>query len=189
MNASPETFRRYKLTVGEYRAMGEHGILAPDARTELIDGEIIEMNPIGVTHAGVVDQLNRLLGRVVGDDAIVRVQNPVEMPEHSMPQPDLALLRPRTDFYKRLQPTADDTLLAIEVADSSLRYDRDVKLPLYAAHGIPEAWLIDVNAARLTVHRDPGPDGYRSVAEPVRMDVVAVAGLNVPVVDLSTLFD
>ena len=135
------------------------------------------MNPIGVTHAGVVDQLNRLLGRVVGDDAIVRVQNPVEMPEHSMPQPDLALLRPRIDFYKRLQPTADDTLLAIEVADSSLRYDRDMKLPLYAAHGIPEAWLIDVNAARLTVHRDPGPDGYRSVAEPVRMDVIAVCGV------------
>ncbi len=189
MNASAETFRRHKLTVAEYRAMGEHGILAPDARTELIDGEIIEMNPIGITHAGLVNQLNRLLGRAVGDDAILHVQNPIELPEHSMPQADLALLRPRTDFYKRLQPTADDTLLAVEVADTSLRYDREVKLPLYAAYGIPVAWLVDVNAARLIVHGEPGPGGYASAAEPARMEAVAVPGLPEVVVDLSALFD
>ena len=189
MNASPDTFRRHRLTVAEYRAMGEHGILAADARVELVDGEIIDMPPIGITHAGIVDQLNRLLGQAVGELAIVRVQNPIELPEHAMPQPDLALLRPRADFYKRLQPGAGDTLLVVEVADSSLAYDRDVKLALYARHGVPEAWLIDVSGARAISCREPDGSAYARIDEVTGRRDVRVPGVEGRTVDLSTLFD
>ena len=189
MNASPESFRRHRLTVAEYRAMGEHGTLAPDARVELVGGEIVDLLPIGTMHAGIVDQLTRLLGRAVGERAIVRVQNPIELPEHSMPQPDLALLRPRDDFYKRLQPGAADTLLVVEVADSSLAHDRDVKLPLYARHGVPAAWLIDVSGARIALCREPGADGYGRIDELAGLGRVDVPGLDGVAVDLSGLLD
>lgn len=188
MNASQEIFRRHRLSVEEYRRMGEHGIIAPDARVELIDGEIIEMVPIGPAHAGIVDHLTRLLVRAVEDDAIVRVQNPMELSNRSQPQPDLQLLIPRDDYYKRAQPRPKDVLLSIEVADSSLAYDRDVKLSLYARHGIVECWLVDVTGMRITRCHGAGRDGYAR-QEPVA-DLHAVAPLALPDarMDLYTLF-
>jgi Uma2 family endonuclease len=155
--------QRHRLTVRDYHRMGEVGILAPDARVELIDGEIIDMPPIGSRHAGKVKiLLNRLTPAVAGR-AIVAVQDPLIFGSDTEPQPDLMLLQPRPDFYQASHPHAADVLLVIEVAESSLAYDRDVKLPRYARQGIPEAWLIDVEQNEITVHRQPAPEGYREV--------------------------
>ena len=151
---------RRKLDVAEYHRMAEAGILGEDDRVELIEGELIEMTPIGSYHSGTVNALTRLLVDAAGDRAVVAVQNPVRLGNHSEPQPDFALLAPRADQYRRATPTAAEVLLLIEVADSSGRYDRAVKLPLYAQHGIPEVWIIDLEANQVEVHREPGPGGY-----------------------------
>jgi Uma2 family endonuclease len=155
--------QRHRLTVQDYHRMGEVGIFAPDARVELIDGEIIDMPPIGSRHAGKVKfLLNRLTPAVAGR-AIVAVQDPLILGSDTEPQPDLMLLRPRPDFYQTSHPHAADALLVVEVAESSLAYDREVKLPRYARQGIPEAWLIDVERNEISVHRKPTPEGYREV--------------------------
>ena len=189
MNASKDAFERHRWTVDEYRRMGETGTLAPDARVELIDGEIIDMAPIGPLHSGTVNQLNRLLGEAVGATAVVGVQNPVELSNRSEPEPDLTLLRPRADFYKRALPRASDVLLAIEVADSTLAFDRDDKRSLYARHGVPEYWLVDVNGGRVLTFRDPSGDGYRDESTLVDLRAVPIASLDGVRVDLSALFD
>jgi Uma2 family endonuclease len=150
------------ISVEEYLRMAEVGILGEDERVELIRGEIVQMFAIGAPHSEAVDQLNRLLHRKTGDDVIVRVQNPIVLPGGSAPQPDLSLVR--ADYPRGRLPHAADVLVVIEVADASLAYDRTVKLPLYAAAGIPEAWLLDLNAPRLERQTDPGPDGYQQIA-------------------------
>jgi Uma2 family endonuclease len=178
----------HRYTVEEYRRMATAGILGEDDRVELIQGEVIDMAPTGSLHAGTVFQLARALAKGVGEDAFVWVQSPVVLADHSEPQPDLALLRPRADLYKRSLPSAVDVLLVVEVAESSLAYDRDVKLPIYAAHGIPEAWLVDLQGGVLTIHRQPVIDGYRT-ARP-RDDLGGVVLPQPPggVVDLRGLF-
>lgn len=150
---------RKLFTVSEYEQMIRAGVLAEDARLELIEGELITMSPIGAAHAGFVKRLNRLLSARVGTQAIVAVQDPIRL-EHSEPQPDLALLRPRQDDYINSLPEAGDVLLIIEVADTSVEYDRSVKLPLYARAGVPEAWLLDLNRRVIEVHRQPSEAGY-----------------------------
>ena len=146
--------------------MGEMGIFAPDARVELIDGEIIDMPPIGSRHAAIVDTLASLLTRAAGDRGIVRTQGPIALGRRSEPLPDLALLKPRADRYFDAHPRAGDVLLVIEVADSSLRFDVNVKAPLYAKHNVPEAWVIAVEDRRLTRYRDPVRGTYTRVDEP-----------------------
>jgi Uma2 family endonuclease len=154
---------RRLFTVAEYYRMAEVGILKPDDRVELIRGEIVEMSPIGDRHAAFVNNLNELLVlRLVGY-AKVSVQNPVIMGDHSVPQPDLAVLRRRSIPYKAALPTEADVVLLIEVAETSLRYDRTTKLRLYAEMGVPEYWVVDCEAEAVEVHRDPAPDGYRVV--------------------------
>jgi Uma2 family endonuclease len=183
--AIPLTTRRW--TVAEYHQMGEAGILAPDERVELIAGEIIQMTPIGPAHASIVNLLDRRLQAVIGDHAIVSTQNPVVLDSHSEPQPDVALLRPRDDWYRQALPTANDILLVIEVADSSLDYDRKGKIPRYAQHAIPEVWLVDVSAKSLTIFSDPTSGDYASVQ--VARDL---AHIPLPfaelVVDLTSIF-
>ena len=156
---------RRRFTVDQYHRMAEAGVLTEGDRVELIEGEIVEMTPIGSRHAAAVDRLNALVGAALRGRAIVRVQNPVRLGARSEPQPDLAVLRLRVDFYAGAHPGAGDVLLVVEVADASLDYDRAVKLPLYARAGIPEAWLVDVERPALTVHRAPSADGYRDVRE------------------------
>jgi Uma2 family endonuclease len=180
--------RRHRITVDEYHRMAEVGLLAPDARVELIEGEIIEMAPIGKDHTSVVDQLNRLFVRAVGDDAIVRIQGSVRLDRMSEPEPDLVLLRPRNDFYRSEFATGADMLLVIEVSDSTLRYERDVKVPLYARHGVPEAWIVDLQSDRLLVYGEPGTGEYQRqsiVAQPGPIAVAALPGLSV---DLAAVF-
>ena len=176
------------LSVTEYHLMGDVGIFAPGERVELIEGEIINMPPIGSTHSGIVDHLNRLLVRAVGDKAIVRVQNPVVLSDLSEPEPDFALLKPRENFYKDATPSASDVLLLIEVADSTLRYDRDIKVPLYARHGIPETWIIDIANAQVTIYRDADKQGYSGEFKPDDWQRVVPSQISDISVDLSGLF-
>jgi Uma2 family endonuclease len=180
--------RRHRLTVEDYYRMGETGILRPDERVELIDGEIIDMPPPGSLHAGTVTHLDHLLQRTAGDRAVLQVQNSVRLDGYSEPQPDLTLLRPRADFYKSAHPQPSDVLLMIEVADTSLRYDRDVKAALYARHAVPELWLIDVRNARLTRYREPSHDSYTRVDQPDLSAPLEIASLPGVSVNLSALF-
>jgi Uma2 family endonuclease len=171
------TTRRF--TVEDYYRMAEAGILTPDDRVELLDGEIAEMTPIGSPHAACVDRLNRLLTATVGDRAIVRVQNPIRLDRYSEPQPDLALLRSRDDFYAAAHPGPADVLLVIEVAHTSEPMDRTVKLPLYARSGIPTAWLVVLADDRILLHEGPGPDGYRVARELHRGDRLRLEALGI----------
>jgi Uma2 family endonuclease len=180
--------RRHRLTVEDYYRMGEIGILAPDARVELIEGEIIDMAPPGSLHAGIVDQLVLVMGSAVAGRALLRVQNPLRLDVHSEPQPDVSVLRRRADFYKSGHPQPSDALLVVEVADTSLRFDRDDKIPLYARHGIPEVWLVDLKAKRLVRYRNPQQGAYALVDEPDLGSPLEIAALPGTRLDLSTLF-
>lgn len=134
----------WQFTVADYARMREAGILREDDRVELLDGEVRSMGPIGPFHAAIVNVLVLLFTRQLGDRAIVSGQNPIQLHNHSEPQPDVAILQPREDFYAAAHPRPDDVLIVVEVSDSSLDYDRNEKLPRYASAGIPEVWIIDV---------------------------------------------
>ena len=151
--------KRYKLSIEDYHKLGEVGILDEDSRVELIEGDLIEMAPIGVPHMRCVNRLNRMLVAAVGEAAIVSTQNPVTLPPRSEPQPDFALLKPSAENAGRV-PHPEDVLLVVEVADTTLAYDRRTKLPLYAKSGIVEVWIVDVNAETIEAYRVPGEAGY-----------------------------
>ena len=153
--------------------MVQAGILGEDDRVELLEGEIVEMAPIGSGHAACVDRLTHLLVRQFAEKSIIRVQNPVHLGERSEPQPDLALLRSRPDFYAKAHPGPEDILLLVEVAETSVELDRDVKLPLYARAGVPEVWLVDLPGERIEVYRKPTPQGYQEVRQVRRGERVA----------------
>lgn len=181
-------FHRHRLTVDDFHHMGKAGILPEDSRVELIEGEIIDMAPIGSQHAGAVKRLLRLFDRAVGDAAIVSAQDPIMLGTHSEPQPDIALLRPRDDFYASSHPRPEAVLLIVEVAETSLRYDREIKIPLYARHGIPEVWLVDLENKRLITFRVPGEQDYQDVHVMERLHPVAPQLLPAVKLDLSGLF-
>ncbi len=143
MGTAPDEVRKHQLTVKAYHKMGEAGLFAHNQRVELIDGEIFDMAPIGPPHGSIVDRLNERFVLTVAKIAIVRVQNPIRLGDLSEPEPDLCLLRRVDDFYATSTPLAQDVYLVVEVADSSLRHDREVKAALYSRHGIPEFWLIN----------------------------------------------
>lgn len=154
---------RYRFSVEDYHRMAEAGIFTEDDRVELIEGEVLPMSPIGSRHAACVEKLADSLKQHFNGRAMVRTQNPILLSDHSEPEPDLCVVRPRDDYYASGKPTAADTLLVIEVADATLEYDRQIKLPLYARHGIAEAWLVDLVTNRVEVHRQPTRDGYEQV--------------------------
>lgn len=153
---------RRRFTVDEYHRMGEAGVLTADDRVELLDGEIVQMSPIGPPHASTVARLTALLVRRFGDRATIWVQNPIVLDRWSEPQPDLCVLAPRADFYGAKHPRSRDVLLGIEVMASSRGYDRALKLPLYAKAEIREVWLVDLKTQTVEVHRRPALRGYRS---------------------------
>jgi Uma2 family endonuclease len=148
------------FTVDEYYRMAQAGILDPDARLELIEGEILEMSPVGTRHVSCVNRLNRLFNRRLGDEALVSVQNPVRLSNYTETQPDIVLLRPRDDCYKEKRISWEDACLVIEVSDTTIRRDRDLKLPLYSTAGISELWIIDLQQETLFAYREPGPKSY-----------------------------
>jgi Uma2 family endonuclease len=159
VETSMQQLTRWRFTVHDYHRMGEAGILHEDDRVELIEGEIVEMAAIGTRHFSCVNRLTRLLVMNVGDEAIVSVQNPVRLNEHTEPQPDLTVIRPRD--YRESLPMPEDVLLLIEVSDTTLAYDHGVKLPLYARAGIREVWIVDLAAETIGRHSDPSGEGYR----------------------------
>jgi Uma2 family endonuclease len=166
---------RRQFTVAEYYQMGRVGILTEDDRVELIEGEIIEMPPIGGRHSSCVNRLNELFVTAVGSLALVTVQNPLRLDGRSEPVPDVMIVNRRTDFYEAGHPAPEDVLLLVEVSDSTIGYDRRVKLPLYAQYGVPEVWIVDLDRGVIRVHLDPMPDGYRVVRTRRRGDRLAPA--------------
>lgn len=161
--AAAPPIERYRLTSAIFHEMVEKGILSEDDRLELIEGELVTMSPIGPEHSGIVDQLAAILIKQLGDRAVVKVQGPLQLDESTEPQPDLILLEPRRDYYKHSLPRPIDVALVIEVADSSLAYDRAIKMPLYAGAGIPEAWIVNLIDRWIEVYRDPSPAGYTTM--------------------------
>lgn len=153
---------RHRWTVDEYHRMGEVGLLDPDVRVELIEGEIVEMAPIGDAHAAISNRLTRLLVVTVAERGIVAVGNPVRLNQNSEPHPDFTVLRPRADYETR-GPRPEDVLLAVEVSDTTLRRDRRVKLALYARAGIPEFWIVNLETREVEIYRSPAGDTYASV--------------------------
>jgi Uma2 family endonuclease len=157
----PLSIPRHKLSLKAYHQMARAGILDENSRVELIYGELIDMAPIGSRHAWMLSLLNKALVDAVGNAAIIYPQNPIALPPNSEPQPDIALLRPKASGYGDALPGAADVLLLIEVADTTIEYDRTVKLQLYAEHNIPEVWLFDLRAGLVDVNLDPSKQGYR----------------------------
>jgi Uma2 family endonuclease len=161
MSVLPE---RRLFTVEEYERMVEVGILGKADRVELIEGEIVQMTPINPPHLSVVARLNEFLVTRLHGVAITICQGPVRLFPSSMPEPDFAVLLPREDYYGTALPQPADVHLVIEVSDTSLRYDRDRKLPLYSSYGIRETWIVDIPHAQILVARSPRPDGYADIA-------------------------
>ncbi|CAN1209000.1 Putative restriction endonuclease domain-containing protein [Tumidithrix helvetica PCC 7403] len=154
---------KFTFTTQQYHLMHEAGVFSEGDRLELIHGEITTMSPIGRKHATCVARLTKRFELKLGDRTIIWAQNPIRLDDKSEPQPDLAILKFRDDFYEAELPTPSDVLLIIEVADSTISYDREVKAPLYASAGIPELWLFDVNQKAIEAYSQPSPAGYKQM--------------------------
>ena len=171
---------RRRLTADDFDQMCSAGILTADDRVELIDGELIEMPPMGPPHTGIVNRLAKILFSRVGDAAELRVQSSVRLSNHTQPEPDLAVVKPDPRHYLLRHPRPADILLAIEVADSSLDYDREQKVPRYAAAGVAEVWLVDVGQKQVIIYSAPSSGGYvhsRTVAWVEEIVATRVEGL------------
>jgi Uma2 family endonuclease len=184
---SPAILQRHRLTVDEYHRMGQAGVFAPGARVELIEGEVIDMAPIGTRHASAVKRLNALLSASVHGRAIVAVQDPLRLSDASEPEPDLMLLSPRADFYAHAHPSAADVLLLIEVSDTTVAYDRGVKLDLYARHGVPEVWIVDLDNNLIRFFRGNDGSAYSDITASETPRATPVAALPGVTIDLSGL--
>jgi Uma2 family endonuclease len=160
MNSVITPVRKHSTDIHEWQKLGEANIFPPDSRIELIEGEIFEMSPIGSNHAGHLKRITNLLTILVAGKAIVSVQDPLQLGDLSEPEPDFMLLKLNPDFYSSCHPVADDVLLLIEVADSSLNFDQNQKLHLYALHNISEYWLLNLNDNCLEVYRKPHGEVY-----------------------------
>lgn len=154
---------RRRFSVAEYLRIVEAGLFGEDSRLELLWGEIVEMSPIHIAHTSTLSRLVWLLTNMLGKQVILGVQNPVQLGDKSLPQPDIAVLQFQDDFYREQYPGPDDILLLIEVADSSLKYDQRIKSKLYGAAGIADYWIINLPARQIEVYREPRQDGYRTV--------------------------
>lgn len=152
-----------KISIETYHKMVEIGVFNEDERIELIRGEIIEMSPVGIKHATCVKKLNQLFAQKLGIKIILGVQDPIKLNDNSEPQPDLVLLKPKSDFYATGHPKPEDILLLIEVSDRSIEYDRQIKIPLYAENKIQEVWLININESLIQVYQNPQGKLYKNI--------------------------
>ncbi|CAN1213382.1 Uma2 family endonuclease [Tumidithrix helvetica PCC 7403] len=177
---------RHRFTVEEYHKMGEAQILRE--RTELLDGEILEMSPIGLLHAACVSYLVRLFVLRLPSMADVRSQNPIILGDLSEPQPDLAIVKYRDDFYKGGHPIPQDILLLIEVSDTTLKFDREVKIPLYAVSKIPEVWIVNLPDRNIEVYRDPVAQSYTTIQQYQGGESLSISTLEGIVVSVKELF-
>jgi Uma2 family endonuclease len=179
---------RHRLTLDDYHRLGAAGILGEDDRVELLEGQLVDMSPIGPRHALAVDALTELLVPAVVGRAVVRVQNPIELDSGSEPQPDIVVVRRPWRGYPTVHPQPADIFLLIEVADSSLETDVGAKRELYARAGIREFWIVDLTTDAVLVHRDPGGDGYGSVTRVEPSSVLEVETLPRVTIPASPLF-
>ncbi len=187
MDGDIAEIRSHRFTVADYHRMAEVGILGEDSRVELIRGQIVDMAPIGAPHLGMVNRLTRLLPALLGGHGVLSVQNPVRLDDGSEPEPDVAVLKPRADDYETATPGPSDVLLLIEVSDSTLRDDREVKMPLYAEGGIPECWLVDLGGRAVEVYRQPSGGRYaqvRRIGPEGALDIEALPGASLSAADL-----
>ena len=168
-----ETTRKL-FTVDDYYRMAEVGILKPQDRVELIEGEIVEMSPIGIRHAMTVNRANMIFARGVGDRAVVAIQNAAHIDNYNEPQPDVVLIRPREGFYGMAHPAPEDVLLLIEVSETSFRFDRNVKLPIYARSGIREVWIVDLNNDVVHMFRNPSERNYSDATSKGRGESISL---------------
>lgn len=179
--------KQIPISVEMYHYMGEIGAIGPDERVELIDGEIFEMSPVGSLHVRCVNFLTDLLVRMLGEKFLVSIQNPIISANDTEPQPDLTVLHRPTDLYRDHLPTGSDTVIVIEVADTSASFDRNRKFPKYAQAGIPEAWLVDLKRDVVEMHSDPAENGYSLVKTYRRGDTLvsaAIPGIEITVDDI-----
>lgn len=177
----------HRITVDEYYDMARTGVIEPDARVELIEGEVVRMPPIGDRHGGAAEELNELLLLAVAGRARVRCQMPVRLGNYSEPQPDFAVMRPRTGRNDRAHPSAADVFLIVEISNSTIRYDRNVKVPLYARHGVPEVWVIDLKYRKLHFYRSPLEGAYREITSVADGGITVIPGVAGATVDLSEI--
>ena len=178
---------RHRITLEDYHRLGRAGILGEDDRVELLDGQLVDMSPIGPRHALAVDALTKLLVLAVAERATVRVQNPIELDATTEPQPDIALVRQPWRGYPKAHPQPRDVLLLVEVADTSLELDRGAKLELYARAGIREFWVVDVTTNGVLVHRRPRGDRYdlvTRVESPSVLGIEDLPGVQIPAASL-----
>lgn len=162
-----------KFTVNTYEKMLEKEIFTPQDRLELINGEIIEMSPIGLQHATTVIRFTNIFPLFFQNKALVSVQNPITLNDYSQPEPDLVLLKSRDDFYEQKRPTAEDIFLLVEVSDSTLKYDQEIKLPIYAQNNIMETWIINLNNHSVEVYRQPKNGHYQQVQIFTKKDTIS----------------
>lgn len=175
---------RRQFTVTDYSRMRETGILTEDDRVELLDGEVYVMSPIGPLHVAIVNRLNKLLMQQVEDETIVSIQNPIQLDDYSEPQPDITILRAREDTYATALATAEDILLLIEVADTSITYDRDQKLPRYATADIQEVWIVDVENQIIEQYTQPVHSQYTFISKILFGNTVT--SKTIPYIQIST---
>ena len=184
---SSQLLTRRRYTVADYHRLPEVGILSPDERVELIDGQVVEMAPIGSRHSNAVKGLTRRLYRRLGDDVIISVQDPLRLDNHNEVQPDVMVLRGPADDRPRPLPTVADVLLLIEVSDTSSRIDREIKVPLYASSGVQDVWVLDLDARLLRCYREPRGAEYMQVQVLAQPGLVALPGLQGLAIDVSGL--
>ncbi|TAG89114.1 MAG: Uma2 family endonuclease [Oscillatoriales cyanobacterium] len=165
--------QKWLFTVQEYHLMTEAGVFANNERVELIEGEIIQMAAIGTRHASSVKRLTRCFSLIPEQRATLGVQDPIQLTERTEPQPDVVLLQPRADYYATAHPVPSEVLLLVEVADSTVDNDRNIKVPIYARSGIQEVWLCDLEVNCLEVYRNPTANGYTSMQKFERGEMVS----------------
>jgi MEMO1 family protein len=153
---------KHRFSVEDYHRMAQTGVLRPDARVELLNGQIIDMSPIGPFHGGVVGRLTRLFTILSRDRWLVWPQNPLRLDDHSEPEPDVMLLKPSPDDYTTRHPRPEDVFLLVEVSDASVTTDLEEKLPAYGRAGVTEVWIVNLNEAAIEVYREPQFNGYAS---------------------------
>lgn len=172
------------INVDEYYKMAEVGILKPGDRVELINGEIYEMSPVSSRHGSIVKKLGKLLNSLFGDSVLIGVQDPIGIDQHNEPEPDISILKFREDFYSSAHPGPADVLMVIEVAGSSLKLDRETKKPLYASCGIPEYWIVELDAKAIEVYTYPDGKDYSSHQRLRPGDSISLLGRDIEVKEL-----
>jgi Uma2 family endonuclease len=178
-----------KFTVDEYHKMGKSHVFHPEERLELIKGEIIKMSPIGLKHASMVNRLSNLFYRNLAEEIIISIQNSIKLNDNSEPQPDLVLAKYRDDFYANKPIEAEDIYLLIEVSDSTLKYDRETKIPLYAENKVNEVWLVNLNNNTLEVYRQPENNSYQHFQKLTSNQTISPLDFPELIINLSSIFN